>query len=116
MATEDGTLRVLDEDRLCYQVLSQTHSAKGVRTISKTLLSEWVEAVKDHPECGAGELRSMLCGKTDVDKFEYGYFATLKKMADMALGRVNVVLPEPGSPAAEAKIQVYFDLRSYYFF
>ena len=94
MATADGSLRILDEDRLCYQVLSQTHSAKGVRTISKMLLSEWVEAVKNHPECGAGELRSMLCGKTEVDKFEYGYFATLKKMSEMILGRVEVVIPE----------------------
>lgn len=94
LVTVDGSLLILDEDRLCYQVLSQSHSAKGVRTISKNLLDEWIEAVQANPGLGAGELRTMLCGKSEVDKFEYGYFATLKKMAEMALGRVEVTIPE----------------------
>ena len=33
----------------------------------------------------------MLSGKTETDKFEYGYSATLKKMADMVLGNVEVI-------------------------
>lgn len=90
MATADGSIRILDEDRLCYQVLSHSRGATGVRTISKKLLREWVAAVDEHPDMGAGDLRDLLCGKTEIDKFEYGYFGSLKKMAEMILGRLEV--------------------------
>lgn len=53
LATTDGSLLILDEDRLCYQVLSHSHGAKGVRTISKNLLDEWIEAVQANPGLGA---------------------------------------------------------------
>lgn len=94
MATEDGSIRILDEDRLCYKVLSRSKSAEGVRTISKELLAEWVPCVEKNPTKTSFEVRDILSGKSDIDKFEYGYAATLKKMAEMILGRLNVVLPE----------------------
>ncbi len=89
--TQDDSLVVLDEDRLCYQVLSRNKGASGIRTISKALLAEWVSAVMQHPDYSSQDLRDLLCGKTKIDKFEYGYNATLKKMADMVLGKVEVV-------------------------
>ena len=48
-ALADGSLEVIEKDRLCYQVVSRSRGATGVRTISKALLNEWVDAVKEHP-------------------------------------------------------------------
>ena len=87
----DGSVTVRDEDRLCYQVLSSSKGSTGLRTISKALLGEWVAAVREHPDSSSQELRELLTGKTETDKFEYGYSATLKKMADMVLGNVEVI-------------------------
>ena len=87
----DDSIIVRDEDRLCYQVFSTAKGATGLRTINKTLLEEWVIAVRQHPNYSSSELRDLLSGKTEIDKFEYGYAATLKKMADMVNGNVEVV-------------------------
>ena len=87
----DDSVIVRDEDRLCYQVLSTAKGATGLRTINKALLEEWVVAVRQHSDYSSSELRDLLSGKTEIDKFEYGYAATLKKMADMVLGNVEVV-------------------------
>ena len=87
----DDSVIVRDEDRLCYQVLSTAKGATGLRTINKALLEEWVIAVRQHSDYSSSELRDLLSGKTEIDKFEYGYAATLKKMADMVLGNVEVV-------------------------
>jgi len=92
---QDSSIVIRDEDRLCYQVLSTSRGATGVRTISKTLLAEWVEAVKNDPHAQGGDLREKLCGKSEIDKFEYGYFSTLKKLADMILGNVPVIHATP---------------------
>ena len=86
----DGVIKVLDEDRLCYQVRSFSKGAVGVRTISKALLAEWVDAVAKNPNLTSSELREALCGHSEIDKFEYGYAATLKRMADMVNGLVAV--------------------------
>ena len=91
----DDSIVVRDEDRLCYQVLSTSKGVTGLRTINKVLLEEWVDAVRQHPNYSSSELRDLLSGKTEIDKFEYGYAATLKKMADMVLGNVGVVRPRP---------------------
>ena len=37
---EDGSVIILDQDRLCYKVKSVSNDAVGVRTISKALRSE----------------------------------------------------------------------------
>ena len=93
MSDRDGMITVLDEDRLCYQVRSNSKGAVGVRTISKALLAEWVDAVAKNPNLTSSELREALCGHSEIDKFEYGYAGTLAKMAKMVLGQIPVVCP-----------------------
>ena len=89
--TEDNSLIVLDEDRLCYSVKSVSNGGVGVRTISKALLAEWVAAYRQSPEAASQTVRERLVGKSDVDRFEYGYAGTLAKMAKMVLGQISVV-------------------------
>lgn len=91
--TEDDSLVVLDEDRLCYSVRSISNGGVGVRTISKALLAEWVEAYKKTPNAPSQVVREQLVGKSDIDRFEYGYAGTLAKMAKMVLGQISVVRP-----------------------
>ena len=92
--TTDGALVVLDEDRLCYSVKSVSNGSVGVRTISKVLLAEWVEAYKQTPNAPSQEVREQLVGKSEIDRFEYGYAGTLAKMAKMVLGQIQVVRPK----------------------
>ena len=89
--TEDDSLVVLDEDRLCYSVRSISNGGSGVRTISKALLEEWVEAYRQMPDAPAQTIREKLVGQSDIDRFEYGYAGTLAKMAKMVLGQISVI-------------------------
>ncbi len=82
----DGTLRIIDEDRLCYIVESKKNGAFGWRTISKALLQEFVEYFRLNPTASSTQAREDLTGKTNIDKFEYGYNATLTQMAKIILG------------------------------
>ena len=91
--TEDDSLVVLDEDRLCYSVRSISNGGVGVRTISKALLAEWIEAYTKTPNVSSQVIREQLVGKSDIDRFEYGYAGTLAKMAKMVLGQISVVRP-----------------------
>ena len=52
-------------------------------TISKDLLEEFYELYQEKPNITANEARELLCGKSDIDKFEYGYASTLWQMAKM---------------------------------
>ena len=88
--TQDDSLVVLDEDRLCYSVRSVSNGGVGVRTISKALLGEWVEAYKNTPNAPSQVVREKLVGKSEIDRFEYGYAGTLAKMAKMVLGQLPV--------------------------
>lgn len=88
--SDDGAVTIIGADKLCYQVRNISRGAEGVRTISKKLLGEWVIAVKDDPTATAESLRGKLTGKTEVDKFEYGYFSTLYKMAQMVLNKDSI--------------------------
>lgn len=90
---EDDSLVILDEDRLCYSVRSVSNGGVGVRTISKALLSEWVEAYRKTPNAPSQTVREQLVGKSEIDRFEYGYAGTLAKMAKMILGQIPVVRP-----------------------
>ena len=90
---EDDSLVILDEDRLCYSVRSVSNGGVGVRTISKALLSEWVEAYRKTPNAPSQTVREQLVGKSEIDRFEYGYAGTLAKMAKMILGQIPVVHP-----------------------
>ncbi len=90
---KDDSLIILDEDRLCYSVKSVSNGGVGVRTISKALLAEWVEAYKRTPNAPSQTVREQLVGKSEIDRFEYGYAGTLAKMAKMILGQIPVVHP-----------------------
>ncbi len=83
--TLDGRVRIVDKDRLCYVVRQETRGSYGLRTISKDLLGEYIDYLHDNPSTTANEAREALCGQTGRDRFEYGYTATLLKMAKMAL-------------------------------
>lgn len=93
--TSDDSLIVLDEDRLCYRVRSVSNGAVGVRTISKALLEEWIGAYQKSPNVASQVVREQLVGKSEIDKFEYGYAGTLAKMAKMELGYIPVIHTMP---------------------
>ena len=87
--SDNGQITIIDEDRLCYLVKSNSRGAIGVRTISKKLLEEFVAYFGKHPDATANDARNMLCGNSEIDKFEYGYSSTLKVMAQMVLGQIS---------------------------
>lgn len=77
------TIKIIDEDRLCFLVLSQNRGAQGLRTISKSLLEEFIAYEKQNPEATAQMAREALSGNSDIDKFEYGYNSTLLTLAKL---------------------------------
>lgn len=83
-------LLIIDEDKLCYEVQSTFKGTTGVRTISKKLLAEFIDYFKKNPSADGIVARNILSGKSDRDKFEYGYYATLKIMALMAIKGVQL--------------------------
>ena len=85
--SENGQVTIVDEDRLCYIVRSKSKGAEGLRTISKRLLKEFFDYRINHLKSSANDVREALCGKTDIDKFEYGYASTLLVLADMIIKR-----------------------------
>ena len=89
--SENGQVTIVDEDRLCYLVKSISKGAIGLRTISKALLDEFVTYMKLHPDVPANEVRFKISGQSDIDKYEYGYGATLVVMANMILGNIGVI-------------------------
>ena len=68
--SSNGQVLIVDEDRLCYLVKSVSRGAVGFRTISKALLKEYIAYLKVHPYASPSEIRSDLCGKRHIDKFE----------------------------------------------
>lgn len=87
--SENGQITIIDEDRLCYLVKSASRGAEGVRTISKSLLSEYIAYFSKNPNASANDARDTLSGQSDIDKFEYGYTSTLKAMAQMELRQIG---------------------------
>ncbi len=88
--SDNGQITIVDEDRLCYIVKSESRGASGLRTISKALLNEYVVYVEKHPNTVGNDARDNLSGLTDIDKYEYGYNSTLVMMAKMILGYVSM--------------------------
>ena len=88
---DDRSLIVRDEDRLCYQVEWLARGTYSIRTISKDLLNEWVRAYAQNPDARAQDVRVQIVGCSDIDRFEYGYSATLAMMAKMILGQISIV-------------------------
>ena len=102
MQSEDspyGVVTVLDDDDYSYQILcvNESKQSTGIRTISKILLKEWIDAVQRMPEKNADALRAELTGKTDVDRFEYGNAGVLIKLAKMATGQTPHVIVDVSS-------------------
>lgn len=99
----NGQVEILDSDTLCYVVKNISRGATGVRTISKSLLNEYVAYFEKHPDNNADQARKDLAGLTTIDKFEYGYSSTLMTLAKMVLGEeisqqnklVSSVVPVP---------------------
>ena len=89
--SENGQITIIDEDRLCYIVKSVSNGAVGLRTISKALLKEFVVYMAANPETPNSDIRNKLSGRTDIDKYEYGYGATLVAMAKMILGQTEII-------------------------
>ena len=88
--SDNGQVTIVDEDRLCYLVKSVSKGAVGLRTISKPLLKEFVAYMEQHPDVPANEVRFKISGQSDIDKYEYGYGATISVMANMMLGRTPI--------------------------
>lgn len=82
----NGQVEILDSDSLCFLVKNYSKGATGVRTISKSLLNEYVDYFEKHPDNSAEQARKDLTGHSIIDKFEYGYSSTLTTMAKMVLG------------------------------
>ena len=89
--SDNGQITIIDEDRLCYLVKSTSRGAIGLRTISKALLKEFVAFIDKHPEVPANEVRFKISGQSDIDKYEYGYGATISVMAKMILGQERIL-------------------------
>lgn len=87
----NGQVTIVDEDRLCYLVKSLSKGATGLRTISKALLQEFVSYIEQHPEVPTSEVRFKISGQSEIDKYEYGYGATIGTMAKMILGQEGIV-------------------------
>lgn len=84
--SKNGQIEIIDIDRLCFIVKNSSKGAIGIRTISKSLLNEYVAYFEKNPHSTALQARECLAGLTNIDKFEYGYSSTLATMAKMVLG------------------------------
>lgn len=88
----DGRLIIADKDRLCYQVKLENKGAFSMRTISKQLLGEFIDYYRKNPDKKAEDARVELKELSNIDKFEYGYSATLTAMAKMVLDPKNELI------------------------
>lgn len=91
----NGQITIVDEDRLCYLVKSVSKGAIGYRTISKALVQEFVSFIEQHPEVPINEVRFKISGQSKIDKYEYGYGATIGVMAKMILGQEGIFRDTP---------------------
>lgn len=89
--SNNGQVEIVDEDRLCYLVRSTSKGATGLRTISKRLLEEYVNYWSEHSDATSESARQALSGRSEIDKYEYGYTSTLSVMAQMVLQSTHKV-------------------------
>lgn len=104
----NGQVTIVDEDRLCYIVRSNSKGAEGLRTISKRLLKEFFDYRINHLKSSANDVREALCGKTNIDKFEYGYASTLLVMADMIIKRQQEHIESAPNFAPQRSCQIIY--------
>ena len=100
----DGRLLIADKDRLCYQVKLENKGAFSIRTISKQLLGEFIDYYRKNPDKKAEDARVELKELSDIDKYEYGYNATLTAMAKMVLDPKNELIRK-GNPAESSRTE-----------
>ena len=100
----DGRLLIADKDRLCYQVKLESKGAFSMRTISKQLLGEFIDYYRQNPNKKAEDARVELKELSDIDKYEYGYNATLTAMAKMVLDPKNELVRK-GNPAESSRAE-----------
>ena len=60
---------------------------KKTSNTTTTEFQEFIEYVKEHPDAVTRDVRIALSGKSDIDKFEYGYESTLVIMAKMEINK-----------------------------
>lgn len=101
--SENGQITIIDEDRLCYLVKSDSKGATGIRTISKALLKEYINYFSSHPNASANDAREALSGTSEIDRFEYGYTSTLKMMAQMVLNQIGTTTTNQTAPILRRK-------------
>lgn len=113
---DKGQVKIMDEDRLCFLVRAESRGSYGLRTISKQLLREYIAYFKLHPNNNANQAREDLCGKTDLDKFEYGYSATLMRMAKMAINpETQIIRSQLNTQCEVNRYHVNFPLQQIYY-
>ena len=100
----DGRIIIADKDRLCYLVKSGNKGSFSIRTISKQLLGEFIDYYKKNPNKKAEDARVELKELSDIDKYEYGYNATLTAMAKMVLDPKNELVRK-GNPAESSRAE-----------
>ena len=100
----DGRIIIADKDRLCYLVKSGSKGSFSIRTISKQLLGEFIDYYKKNPDKKAEDARVELKELSDIDKYEYGYNATLTAMAKMVLDPKNELVRK-GNPAESSRTE-----------
>lgn len=100
----DGRIIIADKDRLCYLVKSGSKGSFSIRTISKQLLGEFIDYYKKNPNKKAEDAKLELKELSDIDKYEYGYNATLTAMAKMVLAPKNELVRK-GNPAESSRTE-----------
>ncbi len=58
--SENGQVEIIDQDRLCYKIISRSKGAVGIRTISKDLLEEFYKLYQKKPDITANEARDII--------------------------------------------------------
>ena len=100
----DGRTIIADKDRLCYLVKSGSKGSFSIRTISKQLLGEFIDYYRKKTNKKAEDARLELKELSDIDKYEYGYNATLTAMAKMVLDPKNELVRK-GNPAESSRTE-----------
>ncbi len=115
--SSDLRIEIIDKDRLCYLVKTESRGSYGIRTIAKRLLQEFINYFQEHPSDTANEARDNLSGRSDLDRFEYGYAATLTRLAKMVIyPQTECLRGEVASVSQHTKcISRHFPLQQIYY-
>lgn len=111
--SENGTVEILDQDRLCYRIASRSKGAYGIRTISKDLFYEFYKLYTEKPNITANEARYLLSGHSNIDKYEYGYASTLWQMVRMLDVNRNKISPNTLSNKLDSDKSIAYQIIYY---